>query len=433
MVRKNKKDIKVFNQNINLSFLEIISDLISDNYDAFAHAYTFKKIKDKRKCRFEYYNLLCTCILRIRETSKYLTNYAFRQENVYGQAFDFYEFVNCLSIIYSCSETLLSIFNICLKDNFKGKQYFTKSNRTRESDYKFFKFIRSAAVAHPDDTTNYPKISKRNNETYPYAVWTSKVFDFLKTEREKDSDISLLSWASSERSQYKRYYLYVDEFFAFINAVVEDINKAVPIVNEIIETFKNKHRCKRLKKESSFNDYHEYLMYLRKRILSLNTNKHEYPDGGILLADHIISNPIISTNFKCYLKRRVKKLEKMMIDNFDEIGFNFIFDELNLYEVIKNECDDPIYVNEKFNRYLKRETILEIENDKFYKFMPDLVKYRDNPRLGNDAFWAVYKLFSCNSFLCEYKNHSNYEELSYADIYEMSLELIFELSTKGKQ
>jgi len=431
---KNKSsNNKTFHQIINLKYVEIISELISDNYDAFAHAYSFKKSKDKKLRKFEYYNLLCTCILRIRETSRYLMNYSFRQENVCGQAFDFYEFINCLSIIYSCSESLLEIFNFNLKDDFKGKQYFIKSNRTRESDYKFFKFIRSAAVAHPDNTTNYPKISKRNNEIYPYAVWTSRVFDFLKSEREKDSDISLLSWASSERSQYKRYYLYIDEFFAFINAVVEDINKAVPIVNEIIETFKNKHRCKRLKKESSFNDYHDYLMYLRKRILSLNTDKYEYPDGGILLADHIISNPIISANFKNYLKRRIKKLEKMMIDNFDEIGFDFIFDELNLYEVIKNECDNPFYVDEKFNRYLKREANLEIENGKFYKFIPDLAKYRDDPRSGNDAFWAVYKLFSCDSFLYKYKNHSNYEELSYADIYEMSLELIFELATKGKQ
>lgn len=428
-----KNNNKVFHQTINLKYLEIISELISDNYDAFAHAYSFKKSKNKKIRKFEYYNLLCTCILRIRETSRYLMNYSFRQKNVCGQAFDFYEFINCLSIIYSCSESLLEIFNFNLKDDFKGKQYFIKSNRTREGDYKFFKFIRSAAVAHPDNTTNYPKISKRNNEIYPYAVWTSKVFDLLKTEREKDSDISLLSWASSERSQYKRYYLYIDEFYNFINAVVEDVNKAIPTINSIIERYKNRHRCKRLKAENKFDSYHEYLMYLRKRMLSLNTNKYEYPDGGILLADHVILNPIISSQFKGYIKKRVNCLTQMMVENFEEIGFDFIFDELDLYETIKNECEDPWYVDEKFYRYLKMEAVNEIKNNEYSCFIPDLALYRNDPQAGNKAFWAVYKLFSCNSFIDRFKDYSNYGKLNYADIYEMSLELIYEKTIKRKE
>lgn len=428
MKNKNSTEKKIFSQKINLSYLEAISELVSENYDAFAHAYSFRKSKDKKQHKFEYYNLLCTCILRIRETSKYLVNYSFRQENVCGQAFDFYEFINCLSIIFSCSESLSNIFKASLKDTFNRKCYFLKSNRTKASDYNFFKFVRSAAVAHPDNTTNYPKISKRNNEIYPYAVWTSKVFDFLKTEKDKNSDISLLSWASSEKSQYKRYYLYIDEFYAFINAVVESLNKVIPQINSIIDDFKNRHRCKRLKKESDFNSYHEYLMYLRKRLLSLNTNKYEFPDGGVLLADHVIANPIIGNAFKEYIKNRIEVLTKMMIENFEEIGFDFIFDELNLYEVIKKECENSGSANEKFYRYLKREAIYEIENDEYNKFMPDLVIYRDNPQSGSDAFWAVYKLFSCDQFINKYKSYANYADLSYTDIYEMALELIYDKS-----
>lgn len=416
-----------------MKYVEIISELISDNYDAFAHAYSFKNSKNKKIRKFEYYNLLCTCILRIRETSRYLMNYSFRQENVCGQAFDFYEFINCLSIIYSCSESLLEIFNFNLKNDFKGKQYFIKSNRTRESDYKFFKFIRSAAVAHPDNTTNYPKISKRNNEIYPYAVWTSRVFDFLKTERERDSDISLLSWASSERCQYKRYYLYIDEFYNFINAVVEDVNKAIPAINSIIERYKNRHRCKRLKKESDFNNYHDYLMYLRKRLLKLNTNKYEFPDGGILIADHIFSNKLITKSFKKYLKERVKLLSAMMIDDFDEVGFNTIFDELDLYKVIKDKCDDSHYIDSKFDLYLGRRARHEIENNEYSKFIPELAIYKDDPASGSDAFWAVYKLFSCDIFLLKYKSYPNYQDLSYADIYEMSLEIIYNETIAEKQ
>ena len=423
-MKNNKQKKKVFNQEINLSSLEEISNLVSDNYDAFAHAYTFRD-KTKKRHKFEYYNLLCTCILRIRETSSYLMRYSFRQENVCGQAFDFYEFVSCLSIIFSCVESLLELFNAKLKDDFNNKRFFLKSNQTKESDYKFFKFIRSAAVAHPDNTTKYPKIAKRTNEIYPYAVWTSQVFDVFRTESNKDSDISLLSWASSERSRYKRYYLYIDEFFDFINAVVKGLDKVIPAVNAIIDEFKNKHRCRRLKKEDDFDNYHDYLMYLRKRLLSLNTNKYEYPDGGLLLADHIISNPITGDEFKRYIRKRVVRLTKMMIDDFDGIGFSFIFDELDLYKVIKGKVNDSGYVDEKFDCYLKREAIYEISGNSFRKFIPELAIYQDNPEDGSDALWAVYLLFSCDIFVNKYKSYSNYEKFSYADIYEMALEIIF--------
>ena len=126
-MKKNEKP-KVFNQKINLDHLEKISDIISKNYGAFAHAYSYKTGKDNKKHKFEYYNLLCTCILRIRETANYLSQFHFKQDNECGQAFDFYEFINCLSIIFGCTESLLNLFDIKLKDCVGDKTYFIKSN-----------------------------------------------------------------------------------------------------------------------------------------------------------------------------------------------------------------------------------------------------------------------------------------------------------------
>ena len=430
---KDKKAEKTFEQNIDLQYLEELSDIISSNYNAFAHAYSFKIDNKKRRRRFEYYNLLCTCILRIRETAHYVCTYKFKQQNTCKQAFDFYEFINCLSIIFGCTESLLNIFGFKLKDSLAKKSCFLRSNITKQSDYSFFKFIRSAAVAHPDNTSHYSKISKRNNEIYPYAVWTQCSFDLLLSSKNKDADISLLSWASSERSQYKRYYLYINEFFCFINAVMNSISLVIAPVNTVVQQYKEKHRCKRLKNESDFNNYHEYLVYLRSRFVKLNTHKYEILDGGVALADHIISNTIITNAFKNYLKTRVKSLREMMIHNFDEIGFDTIFDELNLMNVIRNQCNDPSYVDQKFHDFLKREAICEIENNKFPCAFNDFVKYGKDPQSGNAAFWAVYKLFSCDIFFNKFKSYDNYKDFSYADIYEISLETIFFETIAKKQ
>lgn len=422
--------LKTFNQSINTSFLDDLSELIKNNYDAFAHAYAFK-VENKKKHRFEYFNLMETCIIRIRETAHYLSNYEFKQVNICGQAFDFYEFINCLSIIFSCTESILSIFEIDLKEYFKNKSHFAKSNNTKENDYKFFKFIRSAAVAHPDNTSRYNKITKRKNEIYPYAVWTHRVMDLLIKEKDRNADISLLSWASSERSQYKRYYLYICEFFSFINAVTLTIKDTLPKAIKIANEYKEKHRCKRLKKESDFNNYHDYMMYLRNRLHNLNTLKDEFPDGGLLVADHILSNPIIGDTFKLYIKDRVNILRYLMINDYDQIGFDTIFDELDIYRVIKKKCHDSGYIAEKFSSYLRREAMEEIENGIYNNFYYEFVQYKDKPSEGSDAFWAVYKLLSCDLFLNMVKSCQEYRELCYADIYEMSLEIIYE-ETLGK-
>lgn len=419
-------------EKINLDSLEKLSQLVFENCKALAHARACYFDRKNREHKFEYYNLLSTCILRIRETSNYVNNFNFERKNQFGQAFDFYEFISCLSIIFGCTESLLNIFSIKLSDYFVGKNYFSKSNKTKENDYDFFKFIRSAAVAHPENTTHYHRIAKRKNEIYPYAIWTSKVTDLLITEEDKDADISLLSWSAFEKCRYKRYYLYIDEFYSFINSVVEKINGTIPIVEELINKFDNNHRCKRLKKKNDFPTYHDYLMYLRKRILAFNTNKNEFPDGGLLIVDHIISNPLIDSKFKKYLKCKVFELSKMMIDNFNEIGFSNLIDDLDLYGVIKGKCKEPGYVNEKFYSYLQREASSEIESGEFSNFVEEYLTYAEYPDLGSDALWAVYKLFTCKLFLERYMSFPNYKNFSYADIFEISLELIFE-QTIGKK
>ena len=48
---------------------------------------------------YQYYNGTAASIIRMRETSKYLENFKFIKDNDFKQAFDFYEFINCISIV----------------------------------------------------------------------------------------------------------------------------------------------------------------------------------------------------------------------------------------------------------------------------------------------------------------------------------------------
>ena len=80
-----------------------------------------KKNKMTKGYLYQYYNQLCVCIIRITETVEYLEHFSFKKTNVYGQAFDFYEFINCSSIIKECVDILFKIFDLDFKKYYKKK------------------------------------------------------------------------------------------------------------------------------------------------------------------------------------------------------------------------------------------------------------------------------------------------------------------------
>ena len=408
---------KTFDKSINLAYLEKFNDVIANNA-CFCKKTINKRIdkSGKNKYRYQYFNQLCTCIIRIRETSDYLQDFEFKQDNNHRQAFDFYEFINCIWIIYGCAETVFSIFNLDLTNYLTSKKVFKKSNRTNTDDVKFFRFIRSASTAHPSETTRHQKISHKKIETYPYALWTSSSFSFLLPDSEPNADIELLSWGPKTDSKYKRYYLYISEFYNFINAITNSFRALIPVTNDIVMANKEKLRCKRLKQEKDFDSYHSYLMYLRKRLSKLIDNG-EFPDGGLLLADHVLQNEKIGNEFKKYIKTRINRLIKQMQIDLEKISFDNIFDGLHLYDVIKGKTNKDGYISEKFHDYLSKEAKYEIETGDYS--YPSIVT---SDRCSNPD-WAVYQLGFVSDVIFA-KGELKGKE-TFADIYEIVLQNIY--------
>lgn len=414
---------KKFNQKIDCSNLNEFNDIIYSN-ECFRRKIIKRKISNENY-RYQYYNQLCTCIGRIRETSNYLENYEFKQKNLYGQAFDFYEFVNCLWIIYGCTETLFTIFGLKLEDYLKDTNCFKNSNKIKFGDIKFFKFIRSAASAHPAETTRYRKITKHKLEVYPYASWRTNSSSALSLKKGGTSDIELLSWNSSTKGKNKRYYIYIDEFYHFINCVVKSISNLIPAAKKVIEDNIEKLRCKRLKKATSFDNYHDYLIYLRNRLKKIKAT-NEFLDGGILLADHLLQNNLISNKFKKYVKKQVEKLSNQMLTDITVISFYDIFDDLDLLKVLKDHSSKAHYISEKYNDYLYKETIHEIKTGVFIQYITGL-----NEPPQKNAYYAVTLLESVHDIL--YSKNQIKEMMTYADIYEITLQNIYLLLNSNKE
>lgn len=405
----------------NLKYLEKLHDIIEHN-DCFLKK--TKKVSRGKKTKgytFQYYNQFCACIIRIRETTNYLEQFKFKKDNNCSQAFDFYEFINCLSIIEGCIESFFKIFDLDVSKYYDKKSIFKVSNMTKTNDLAFFKFIRSASSMHPSETTSHNKITKHKFEVYPYAIWinSNSTIDF--EDRPKDADIEMLSWNCKTNGNYKRYYLKSIEFEKFLNDLLLKIKILIPVAQNIADEYKELIRCKILKTINDFNDWKEYCLYLRKRIKSKLDNGIEFPDGGLLLASHILVNPLIGNAFKNYIKRRVIKISKKMLKDITLVEYDEIFNELSLYKMI-GKFDHGGYASEKFHNYLYKETIHEIENNDFITFKDKLRLEVDNLKY-TDAEWSVLQLIQFRN--CIYFNNELQKANSYADLYEMTLEIIY--------
>lgn len=407
---------------IHLDSFESFSVLTSN--DLFSKRYFLvENKKTKKKKKVQPYNQIATCVVRIKETSEYINSLELKRQNTFGKAFNFYEFINCLSIVFGCVETLFELFNLKIEDEYGNKRAFVKSCGKRKiKDISFFKFVRSASSVHPQSTTRYAKITKVRNEYYPYATWHGDE-DVLFNDAPKDFDIKLTSWSSKPECFSKHYYLFLDEFYGFADYIVSLISKLNPLVESIINGEKEKLRCKRLKYMDSFPTRQDYCLYLRKRLSNKNTNKYEFADGGLLIASHILGNNLLSQEFKDYIFSKVEPISKQMKIDLTEIGFDDAVSGLYLGNCINDDnCYQPTYVTEKFHDYLEKEVRYEIESNDYRPFRPALRDEKNNLDYS-DAEWAA------NLLLTRITDFYDIEKIkqaySYVDLYEITLETIW--------
>ncbi len=390
---------------------------------------TFNTYDPKKAFTIQPHNMISTCELRIRETSQYLNSLQIRKQNESGEAFSFYEIINCISIILGCTEALFSCLGKKLNEKYGAEKVFAQSNKKKTSDIAFFKFIRSASSVHPEKTDRHQQLAKSKHEYYPYAIWENS-FDFDK-EAPKGFDIKLVYWNSKPNCYSKGYYLYLEEFFQFANRLVSLIPSLNPLVQNIIDSNKEKIRCKTLKSAGKFKTKSEYCLYLRKRLEKIKIENYEFPDGGLLIASHILSNDLLNKDFKDFIYKRVKKVANKMMKDIIEIGFDDIHGDLSLYSVLTEEnAKNYGYIAQKFHEYLERETEREIESNEFKPFRTSL-RSEENNMNYNDAEWATYILLTCvDGFHNIEKMKKAY---SFADLYEITLETIWEkMKEQGK-
>jgi hypothetical protein len=190
------------------------------------------------------FGLLRSGCYRIQHTIDYLNMRHVSKKNLAGEAFDFYEIVECISIILECSVGIYSCFREDPKTFLGTKRSFIRSNTSKASDYEFFKFVRSAVIAHPVDTTRHQLVTRVPGEFYPSAFWSTSYIDgsrrperyvVLTTDYDDNQIENFFNeeknekLASSFPQTSKTYCLFLNEFFDFAQEIVDSFSTLLAI------------------------------------------------------------------------------------------------------------------------------------------------------------------------------------------------------------
>lgn len=399
---------------VDLSYLEEFNSFLS--MKPFINKVVKIKIKNKT-IKYQFYNQLATCVLRIRETTNYINQKELIKINECGQAFDFYELINLISIILGCIETLFDILSAKFPmENFLKNAIFKISNQTKLNDLQFFKFIRSASSVHPAKTTSFRGKTKRLNEVFPYAIWVNSS---ALRDRPKGCDLELWAWSSRTKSKTIYYYLCSDEFYKFLQGILEEIKTLIPIL-KVIRTGYLKNTCfKKIRSESSFTNYSNYLLYLYRRLKKYNQTD-DFFDAGLAIASGIFNNHFISDEFKCYLKDKIPYVVNKLKSNPEEVDDVNIFNDLNTYECFEViNKDRASYVNEKFWDYLYREA----KNEILHKNKRLIENAKANSMAGDNALWA-YALLSTDIRPLFQRDELKIAK-TFEDLFELTLQAVY--------
>lgn len=155
-------------------------------------------------------------------------------------------------------------------------------------------------------------------------------------------------------------------------------------------------------------------MYLRGR-LSKFGQKDGFPDGGLLVADHILRNKKICTIFKKHIKSKIVELIKQMRTDVDGIGCHDIYCDLLFSKAIKEKINDVDAVIHNFFEQTEKEVILEIKTRDYLSPGPNNIL----PAAEN----AYIELLSISNVI--FAKGELKQNLTFVDIFEIVLQNIY--------
>jgi len=221
-------------------------------------------IKDKKSTNA--WNTLCCIMDRIDDLVVYLNQKKLNTGEWKGCAFDFFEFIEQAGVLISCIDDAFEIYSFQFpKHNviFKSKK-INKKIKNNKTDYElddnYFQYIRSLSSVHPSDTSRHKIFQEADFEVSPYVVWGGILF----SKENSRMDLHIVSYNNESDYFLINKGIIISEIFNYIKYKYYSLNYLSKKVKKYYESIISRYRNEKLKKESDFPRYVNYLNYLKE-------------------------------------------------------------------------------------------------------------------------------------------------------------------------
>lgn len=219
------------------------------------------------------WNIICACMDRIEDTTRYLNSKVLGEKHDYGCAFDLMEFLSHSASMLDCIDTIAETIkaNCTIESSdiiFKSK-VITDQNKLNErlakvqknkpyknEDDLYFEYIRSIGIVHPSSTDHHPYFQQFEKEVSPFLIWNRFV-------GLTDGDISLHIYDFNGKESFHSLKLELSEIYEFIASRYNRIQALNTAFNSQINALKIELKNQQLLNRRAFNDYSSFLSYLR--------------------------------------------------------------------------------------------------------------------------------------------------------------------------
>ena len=194
---------------------------------------------------------------RIQDTAEYLCTMNIKPQDERRGAFGFLNFMNHACVLLDCINEFARLYDIDLSQYNSSCEVFHENGKDNKgSDKKYFEYLRSICSVHPIETDRHPSYQDTDFECCPYVEWKT---GWAPVEEQCD----LYAWVYTDRFGSNHYkiipirlsevYRYVELRYGLIETVI------IPGVEAYKEKFREERRQRRVKLESEFDSYTDYV------------------------------------------------------------------------------------------------------------------------------------------------------------------------------
>lgn len=219
-------------------------------------------LKNKPTKLYPAWNRICAIMDRIEDTAYYLNDLVVSSSEDKRNAFSFFHLLNYSSVLLDCINEMARIYDIDMSEFNKSSDYFNQTGSDGQgSDEKYFEFLRSICSVHPVDTTRHKRYANSDYICSPRVIWRDSFYRY-----KEHCDIYAVAYtdaAGDEKYTHIPIYVqqvidYIEYRYSLLNYIVEGI---IRYQDKVYEEF----RQQKLKEESEFENYIDYLTYLKEQ------------------------------------------------------------------------------------------------------------------------------------------------------------------------